>query len=214
MNALVGRIVHETHQRLLDEVGSKSIALYDSFLQARRRAKGPIAAVDATTLYVDAAGGQLLASTDRETLWAWAQGCIHRGSRPVRPVHLALGITPADCEAIYDGTQLIGAVVRFSAAPPLSLTDDGLSGWAELTDVERNVAEVVAAGYTNREAATKLFVSPHTVDDHLRHILRKLDIDSRTQLARIAERILAQHRDPHEAGSRPLYVVSDNASKT
>jgi DNA-binding CsgD family transcriptional regulator len=61
------------------------------------------------------------------------------------------------------------------------------TGWARLTDAERAVAELVAVGYTNREAASKLFVSPHTVDYHLRHIFRKLDIDSRIQLARIAE---------------------------
>jgi DNA-binding CsgD family transcriptional regulator len=46
------------------------------------------------------------------------------------------------------------------------------------------VADLAAAGYTNREAATKLFISPHTVDYHLRHISRELDIDSRIQLAR------------------------------
>jgi DNA-binding CsgD family transcriptional regulator len=70
-------------------------------------------------------------------------------------------------------------------------------GLARLTDAERSVAEVVAAGYTNREAAAKLFVSPHTVDYHLRHIFGKLDIESRVQLARIVE----NSRDLH-ASSR------------
>ena len=83
MAALVGRVVHETQQRLLDEAGSKSIALYDAFLQARRRAKGPMAAVDGSSLYVNAAGSQFVASTDRETLWTWAQRCVHRGTDPM-----------------------------------------------------------------------------------------------------------------------------------
>jgi DNA-binding CsgD family transcriptional regulator len=61
----------------------------------------------------------------------------------------------------------------------------GSAEWARLTDAERSVAELVACGFTNREAAAKLFISPHTVDYHLRHIFRKLDIDSRIQLARI-----------------------------
>jgi DNA-binding CsgD family transcriptional regulator len=38
---------------------------------------------------------------------------------------------------------------------------------------------------TNREVAVRLFLSPHTIDAHLRHIFRKLDIDSRVELARI-----------------------------
>ena len=105
----------------------------------------------------------------------------------------------AECEAIHDGTQLIGAVVRFAAAPPDAL-DGRHSGWDRLTDAERGVAELVAAGYTNREAATTLFLSPHTVDYHLRHIFRKLDIDSRIQLARIVEQNLSHHETSTDGG--------------
>jgi DNA-binding CsgD family transcriptional regulator len=187
MAALVGRVVHETEQRLLDEAGSKSIALYDAFLQARRRAKGPMAAVDGSSLYVNAAGSRFVASTDRETLWAWAQRCVHRGAHPMPLLKLPIGSAPAQCDAVLDGQQIIGAVVRFSPVARASLGLDIHTGWARLTDAERAVADLVAAGYTNREAATRLFISPHTVDYHLRHIFRKLDIDSRIQLARIAE---------------------------
>jgi DNA-binding CsgD family transcriptional regulator len=58
-------------------------------------------------------------------------------------------------------------------------------GWASLTDAERMLAELVGTGLTNKEAAAHLFISRHTVDAHLRHIFRKLDISSRVQLARI-----------------------------
>ncbi|MGZ4718485.1 MAG: helix-turn-helix transcriptional regulator, partial [Acidimicrobiales bacterium] len=52
-----------------------------------------------------------------------------------------------------------------------------------LTRQERRVAAVVGTGATNREAADELFLSPRTIDFHLRNIYRKLDIRSRTELA-------------------------------
>jgi DNA-binding CsgD family transcriptional regulator len=58
-------------------------------------------------------------------------------------------------------------------------------GWASLTDAERSVAVLISEGRTNREAAANLFVSPHTIDAHLRHIFRKLDINSRVELASV-----------------------------
>ena len=58
-------------------------------------------------------------------------------------------------------------------------------GWDSLTEAEYSVTELVAEGLTNREVATRLFLSPHTVDSHLRHIFRKLDISSRMDLVRI-----------------------------
>jgi DNA-binding CsgD family transcriptional regulator len=59
-----------------------------------------------------------------------------------------------------------------------------VSGWDSLTTTERKVAELVASGLTNRQAARHLFISPHTVGFHLRQIYRKLGIRSRTALIR------------------------------
>jgi len=54
----------------------------------------------------------------------------------------------------------------------------------DLTPAEEEVAHLVAEGRTNREVATALFISVHTVDAHLRRIYRKLQVRSRTELAR------------------------------
>lgn len=54
---------------------------------------------------------------------------------------------------------------------------------AALTRAERQVAERVADGLTSRQIAEELFVSPRTVDTHLAHIYRKLEISGRARLA-------------------------------
>ncbi|MGH2801705.1 MAG: LuxR C-terminal-related transcriptional regulator, partial [Thermoleophilaceae bacterium] len=54
-----------------------------------------------------------------------------------------------------------------------------------LTPAELQVALTVAGGATNREAATTLFLSPKTIEFHLRNIYRKLGVRSRTELVRI-----------------------------
>ena len=59
-------------------------------------------------------------------------------------------------------------------------------GWDSLTESECRLAWLVAEGLTNRQAAARLFVSHHTVDSHLRHIFRKLEINSRVELAWVA----------------------------
>jgi DNA-binding CsgD family transcriptional regulator len=53
-----------------------------------------------------------------------------------------------------------------------------------LTPSERRIAELVAAGKTNKEAAAALFLSVHTVEDALKRIYRKLGVRSRTELSR------------------------------
>jgi len=58
----------------------------------------------------------------------------------------------------------------------------------ELTATERRVAELAASGLTNREVASKAFMSPKTVQANLARVYRKLGISSRAELgARMAE---------------------------
>ena len=52
-----------------------------------------------------------------------------------------------------------------------------------LTPTERQVAQLVAAGRTNREVAQELFVSVRTVESNLTRIYAKLDVRSRAELA-------------------------------
>jgi DNA-binding CsgD family transcriptional regulator len=55
----------------------------------------------------------------------------------------------------------------------------------KLTPQELQIALQVAEGKTNREVATALFLSPKTVEYHLTHIYRKLDLHSRAELIRL-----------------------------
>ncbi len=80
------------------------------------------------------------------------------------------------------------------------------SGWESLTSAELRVVRAIVDGMTNREAASSLFLSPHTVDSHLRRVFSKLDINSRVELTRcfIAHEAvrpaLATPRQPASAG--------------
>jgi DNA-binding CsgD family transcriptional regulator/tetratricopeptide (TPR) repeat protein len=85
-----------------------------------------------------------------------------------------------DARRVRSRLRALGVRRRLVAAEPET------NGWAALTTSELTVARLVAEGLTNREVAERLFVSPHTVSSHLRHMFSKLGITSRVELARLA----------------------------
>ena len=62
------------------------------------------------------------------------------------------------------------------------------AGWAALTPTERDVVRLLREGLSNKDIASRLFVSPRTVETHLTHIYTKLGLKSRVQLAQEAAR--------------------------
>jgi DNA-binding CsgD family transcriptional regulator len=81
-------------------------------------------------------------------------------------------------EAVRELRRLGRRVVRASAE----------SGGDALTAREREIADLVAAGRTNREVAEQLVLSPRTIDAHLRSIYGKLGVRSRVELAGAMQR--------------------------
>jgi transcriptional regulator of acetoin/glycerol metabolism len=102
-----------------------------------------------------------------------------------------LGTIGLACRAEAASTLMI-ALVKRAARDIEQRIASGLTArprqgaeWECLTATERDVAVIIAQGATNREAAARLYVSPHTIDFHLRQIFRKLGVTSRVELARL-----------------------------
>ncbi|MFI6036028.1 AAA family ATPase [Streptomyces sp. NPDC051315] len=75
------------------------------------------------------------------------------------------------------------AAIRLGGAGERTVGSD--RGVHALTARELRVARMVAAGETSREIGAALFISPRTVDAHVRSILRKLDVPLRRHLQRV-----------------------------
>jgi DNA-binding NarL/FixJ family response regulator len=86
------------------------------------------------------------------------------------------------------------AISEEKPAPPTSPAPERSSAYEQpdLTSREREVAVLVARGLTNRQIAQELVLSEHTVITHVRNILGKLNLHSRTQLT-----LWVTERQPH-----------------
>jgi DNA-binding CsgD family transcriptional regulator len=85
-----------------------------------------------------------------------------------------------DADRVRAKLRTLGVRTRTStaaASPP--------TGWDALTPAEQGVARLAAEALTNRQIADRLFLSPHTVTTHLRHVFAKLAIRSRVELVRL-----------------------------
>lgn len=88
--------------------------------------------------------------------------------------------------ATWDARRVRGRLRALGIRRRLASPERPAGGWGALTESELDVVRLVTEGLTNREAAERLFLSPHTVSTHLRHAFTKLGINSRVELARMA----------------------------
>jgi len=65
-------------------------------------------------------------------------------------------------------------------------TSASLDLYDTLTNREREVLQLAAEGHTNAEVATRLFISPRTVETHRANVMHKLGLRSQTELVRYA----------------------------
>ncbi|MDT7539708.1 MAG: sigma-54 dependent transcriptional regulator, acetoin dehydrogenase operon transcriptional [Actinomycetota bacterium] len=179
MLPLAKRAAWEIEQRLLDDASTRERLLQQQFLRARRTTRGPLIALNEQTLLVNTAASHVLDPSDHGRLW----DCVlHDG-------HDVLTFTTSDgralelrCEPVMDGPYHAGMMLR--AEPAKKASSSGF-GWSSLTETELAVAQKISSGMTNREAAAHLYVSPHTIDFHLRKLFRKLAVNSRVELTRV-----------------------------
>jgi DNA-binding CsgD family transcriptional regulator len=97
----------------------------------------------------------------------------------------ALAIT-VEIGASWDTARIRRRLRRLGVRRRVQTPRAPQTGWSALTRAEVEVVQLVAQGKTNREIAEHLFISPHTVSAHLRHIFDKMGVKSRVQLAAVA----------------------------
>lgn len=202
MLPLAKRAAWEIEQRLLASAPTIQHVLHERFQDARRSAKGPLALVGEGVLMTNPAAARIVQPSDQDRLWEHACTMIADGGGR-REDRVSEGAVITGCEAVLEDGLLVGVVVRLQSTASRGNgetnghpSDRPAIGWSSLTEAERGVGDLVAEGLTNREVAARLFVSPHTVDAHLRHIFHKLGIRSRVELARM----VAEHDEPAQAG--------------
>ncbi len=118
---------------------------------------------DAARLLAEGGRQEAAAALLAEALERYDQAGADAWARRVRAQLRALGVRPG---------------ARGSRHRP---TD----GWESLTATEREVSLLVAEGLTNGAVARRLYISPHTVNTHLRHVFSKLGVANRVALAAV-----------------------------
>jgi DNA-binding NarL/FixJ family response regulator len=106
-------------------------------------------------------------------------------------------------DRVTDAAELVGALERIAAGETVvdrELVEQLLARRREpgpldeLTDREREVLRLMAEGLTDRGIAERLWVTPKTVETHVRHILRKLDLPTGAANNRRVQAVLTQLR--------------------
>jgi DNA-binding CsgD family transcriptional regulator len=147
---------------LLDHDGAKLLAAAERYADAGR----PLMRAKA----LEAAAGQFLFAGDRGEARTAFTGAVE--------VYASLGAA-ADVSRLQAAFRVHG--IRRG---PHAKHRKAQSGWDSLTETEMKVAAFVEEGLSNPEIAARLLLSRRTVATHVSHILKKLDVHSRTDIAR------------------------------
>jgi len=188
----------EIEERLLGDDASSERLLRMRFRNATRTTNGPLIAVSRQSLLTNAAATKLVEGADHLGWWERVRQSLAANSGTCVLALLDGSETTWKCDAVLDGPDIVGAVLSVARTSRSSTRD---FGWDSLTDTELAVAAQVSTGLTNREAAARLFVSPHTIDFHLRQLFRKLDVRSRVELTRVVLEHQSLPGMRHPAGS-------------
>ena len=109
-----------------------------------------------------------------DAISAGARGYVMKGSPPEDLVRAV--------RTVASGRPFVDP----SLSPALIMT--GPASDAPLSEREREILQLLADGMSNADAAQRLFISQETVKSHVRHILAKLEADTRTHAVAIALR--------------------------
>ena len=97
-------------------------------------------------------------------------------------------VLDVDAGASWDAARVRRRLRELGVRRRIARVETAPTGWASLTQAETAIADLVVEGRTNREIARQLFISPHTVNAHLRHVFEKMGVRSRVELTRMAHR--------------------------
>ena len=86
-------------------------------------------------------------------------------------------IPPGSVKKTVHHLVLVEAIVE-----KRKMQDSQVQDTYNLSDREMEVLRLVCGGSTNREISARLFLSPHTVKDHVKHIMAKLGVKSRNRI--------------------------------
>jgi DNA-binding CsgD family transcriptional regulator len=90
----------------------------------------------------------------------------------------------AEVGATWDAARVRSRLRKLGVRRRVASVARPCTGLLSLTTTERAVAELATDGKKDKEIAAKLFISPHTVNTHLRHVYEKLGVNSRLALSK------------------------------
>jgi transcriptional regulator of acetoin/glycerol metabolism/DNA-binding CsgD family transcriptional regulator len=191
MLPFIRRAARDIEQRLIEDARLPQQMLIQRFLYERRRARHPLVLLDRRVMVSNAAAERLVRAGDEPVLRDLAGRLLRHPQQELTETVVLHGErVVVRCEKVLDGGVEIAVLLHLqtdSARRDWSASSLRKPfGWESLTDTEQSVVALVTEGFTNRQIAERIFVSPYTVDSHLRSIFRKLGVRSRVDVTRVA----------------------------